>query len=333
VDLVRSGLLVLAPTGEQEALEKHVNDANKRGSSLRLLPTSDDVRAIEPRLMLSGIAAAAYEKDALYGNPTQVAEEFVNAARIHRAKVVEGIHILKIELTGRPGNYAISGLLTDGGHIKTRYIVNAGGSRVNELNAMVGVHLPVAPLHYIGLILRHPVTFVGPPLPIMFDLANGIVLRPNGPGQTLMGPLMATAEDLVVPGAGAPPLTPANNKEYLRLLSQRFPTLGAARVSDFWTASHDVSPDRRPIIGAVPGVSGYYCAVGMGGHSFGLAPAVGELIAREITEPRADSLGENVPPRLRTQEIRNNAYIFRPERYSLTQPSREDHAPGAADGG
>ncbi len=327
VVFTRGGLLVLVPMGEQEALARHVNDANKRGSSLRLLPASADVLAIEPRLALPGVGAAAYEANALYGNPTQVAEEFINAARLHGAKVVEGIHVLKVELTGRPGNYAIAGLLTDGGHVKTRYIVNAGGARANELNAMVGVHLPLAPLHAIGMIVRHPVTFAGPPLPIMFDLASGIALRPNGPGQTLMGPLLSVAEDLVVPDAPAPPLTPPNNKEYLRLLSRRFPTLGTARVSDVWTASHDLSPDRRPIIGAIPGVGGYYCAVGMGGHSFGLAPAVGELIAREITEPRADSLGDNVPPRLRTQEVRNNAYMFRPERYPLTLPPPENHLP------
>lgn len=331
-ELVRAGLLVLAPTGEQETLERRVQDANRRGNSLQLLHTGAAVQDIEPRLALTGIAASAYEEAALFGNPVQVSAEFVNAARLEGTKLLEGIHILRIDTEGNEGNRSIVGLLTDGGYVHTRYIVNAGGAWVNELNTMIGVHMPISPFRYVGLMLRHPPTFGGPPLPIVFDLASGTVLRPNGPGQTLMGPLVAAAADLVVPGAEAPPPDRADEKEYMRFLQRRFPSLNTARMSGFWTATHDVTPDGLPMIGAVPDVGGYYCAVGMGGHSFCLAPAVGELVARLIIDKRTNSSGLNVPPNFPGLDVRSHAHTFRPERFRLTPPGQQDHAVGAADG-
>ena len=328
---VRAGLLVLAPTGEQETLERRVRDANNRGNSLQLLHTGAAVQKIEPRLSLTGIAASTYEEGALFGNPVQVSAEFVNAARLKGTKLLEGIHIKRIDTQGSEGNRSVVGLLTDGGYVHTRYIVNAGGAWVNDLNTMIGVHMPISPFRYVGLMLRHPSAFGGPPLPIIFDLASSTVLRPNGPGHTLMGPLVAAAADLVVPGAEGPPPDRAN-EEYMHFLHRRFPSLNRAQMIGFWDATHDVTPDGQPMIGAVPGVGGYYCAVGMGGHSFCLAPAVGELIARLIIDKRTDSLGLPVPPNSPVMDVRSHAYTFRPERFRLTPPGQQDHLTGAAYG-
>src|SRR5262249_24627274 len=46
---------------------------------------------------------------------------------------------------------------------------------------------------------------------------------------------------------------------------------------------YDVTPDWHPVLGQWPGLDGLYLAVGFSGHALKLAPAVGEVIADELT--------------------------------------------------
>ena len=46
---------------------------------------------------------------------------------------------------------------------------------------------------------------------------------------------------------------------------------------------YDITPDWNPIIGPCPGIDGLYLAVGWSGHGFKLSPAVGEVVAAEVT--------------------------------------------------
>jgi D-amino-acid dehydrogenase len=49
-----------------------------------------------------------------------------------------------------------------------------------------------------------------------------------------------------------------------------------------------LSPDRRPLIGSVPGCPGAYLATGHGTKGIHLAPVTGRLIADLITRGRTD---------------------------------------------
>jgi sarcosine oxidase subunit beta len=58
-----------------------------------------------------------------------------------------------------------------------------------------------------------------------------------------------------------------------------------------WASLYDITPDWHPIIDALPGVEGLYCAAGTSGHGFKLGPAVGEMMADLIIngqQPEAD---------------------------------------------
>ena len=51
---------------------------------------------------------------------------------------------------------------------------------------------------------------------------------------------------------------------------------------------YDNTPDRRPLLGPVPGIEGLFLAVGFSGHGFMMAPAVGEGLAAAITGGTTD---------------------------------------------
>jgi glycine/D-amino acid oxidase-like deaminating enzyme len=50
-----------------------------------------------------------------------------------------------------------------------------------------------------------------------------------------------------------------------------------------WAGTIDGTPDALPVIDAVDQVSGLVVATGMSGHGFGIAPAVGKIVADLVT--------------------------------------------------
>jgi sarcosine oxidase subunit beta len=60
------------------------------------------------------------------------------------------------------------------------------------------------------------------------------------------------------------------------------PPLRDIRVVRQWAGLYNMTPDRTPIIGAAPSVSGFHMAVGFSGHGFMLSPITGVLLAEEI---------------------------------------------------
>jgi sarcosine oxidase subunit beta len=61
------------------------------------------------------------------------------------------------------------------------------------------------------------------------------------------------------------------------------------------TGDYDVTPDRQPILGPVPGQRGVFVAAGFSGHGFMIAPEIGRLVAGAVLgdepEPALSDLG------------------------------------------
>ncbi|MEI6244692.1 MAG: FAD-dependent oxidoreductase, partial [Acidobacteriota bacterium] len=47
---------------------------------------------------------------------------------------------------------------------------------------------------------------------------------------------------------------------------------------------YDVTPDYQPVIDRMPGVEGFYSAVGFSGHGFKIGPAVGVAVAELVLD-------------------------------------------------
>lgn len=65
--------------------------------------------------------------------------------------------------------------------------------------------------------------------------------------------------------------------------STLLPLLADVPVRRTVAGTYDTTPDRRPIVGAVPGFERVHMAAGFSGHGFMLAPAIGEVVAAGIT--------------------------------------------------
>lgn len=73
--------------------------------------------------------------------------------------------------------------------------------------------------------------------------------------------------------------TPALQKDLLAYLHDHFPQACDAQVAQRWSGTMGFSPDRLPVIGAVPGMPGSVWAAGFTGHGMGYGFRFGKLLA------------------------------------------------------
>ena len=67
-------------------------------------------------------------------------------------------------------------------------------------------------------------------------------------------------------------------------LAYRMPHLADAAASASWAGLYTITPDWSMIVDRAPEVEGMYLAVGGSGHSFKLAPAIGQCLAEMIVD-------------------------------------------------
>ncbi|HMB93221.1 MAG TPA: FAD-binding oxidoreductase [Rhodothermales bacterium] len=85
--------------------------------------------------------------------------------------------------------------------------------------------------------------------------------------------------------------TPALQKDLLAYFHHHFSQTREAQVAQRWSGTMGFSPDRLPVIGAVPGVPGSVWAAGFTGHGMGYGFRFGKLLAEvALEEPRPAGL-------------------------------------------
>ena len=60
------------------------------------------------------------------------------------------------------------------------------------------------------------------------------------------------------------------------------PAFGEGRLVRSWSGLYDTTPDRNPVLGAVPGIGGLQVAFGFSGHGFKLSPMIGRMLAQSM---------------------------------------------------
>jgi sarcosine oxidase subunit beta len=142
--------------------------------------------------------------------------------------------------------------------------------------------------------MRHQVTILRRPQdllpghPIVSDLIHNIGFRPEAGNLTLLG--VNDADEFVDLDTFNQGVDMATVAEGMRRVPRRCPLLRHAYFRGGWAGLYDVTPDWHPILDAVEGVEGLYCAVGFSGHGFKLSPMIGVVMAELITQGRATSV-------------------------------------------
>ena len=199
-------------------------------------------------------------------DPSGTTYAFAKAARHYGAQYFT--HTPATATTQRPdGTWDVT---TPKGVINAEHVVNCGGLWAREVGHMTGINFPVQPMEHHYLITERidEIANFGSRIPCGIDYQANIYFR-----QERDGLLLGTYEPVGVPWKvegtpwdfGHELLQP--NLEHiadrLELGFERMPQLANAGIKDAINGPFTFGPDGNPMIGPVPGMTNYWCAVGV----------------------------------------------------------------------
>jgi len=273
---VRCGYLLTVPERLAAACRDNVARLQRIGLDTRFLEP-EEIGQVEPEISTDGVAGAAYEPDGGFADAQKMCLGWFAAAssRGLRHELGCGVRALRVE------NGRVAGVETDRGFTAAGTVVLATGAWTNDLLRPVGAGQPIE-LRRLQVVIarRDP----GAPLPsaVCSDGVTNVVVRPDR-GRRFCAAAYA-GEDPLDRADDCDHDASAGYADVVRTsVAARYPRLADFTVERAWAGPYDVTPDWNPIMGPCPGVDGLYLAVGWSGHGFKLSPAVGEVVAAEVT--------------------------------------------------
>jgi sarcosine oxidase subunit beta len=268
----QGGYLFLVRTEEgRRVLEKSVAAQNGCGLGTRML-TAREAQKIVPELSIEGVVAASYNPEDGVVFPWPFVWGYAHGAQRLGVEIATFTDVIGFRTTGK----RIDAVVTDKGEIRTHRVVNAAGAWSPEIARMLGVELPNRP-HRHEICSTEPLKLWLKPL--VADLSNGLYFSQSMRGEIVGG----ISNDRVPPG-----LDMGSSADFLalygRALLRACPVLGSVKVLRQWAGCYDLTPDANPIVGAVDEVDGFYQASGFMGHGFMMAPVMGRILARYLSE-------------------------------------------------
>ncbi|HML17746.1 MAG TPA: FAD-binding oxidoreductase [Bryobacteraceae bacterium] len=266
--------------------ERHLNylRANHKlqtalGLATARIVTRDEILALVPQLRADDIIGGSFCYTDGFVDPYSVMTGFSLRAVDQGATIEREAPVTSIDIDAQ-GVAAVCSLR---GKISTRMVVNASGAWSAQTAKMAGLDLPVEPLRRM-LVPTEPFDKISHDAPMTIDLSTGWHFRPEG-----LGLLMAWAD---------PEEKPGFNTNFDRAFIEKILTRGVHRVpvleeaevnpSRAWAGLYEMTPDHHPILGAAPGIGGFFLASGFSGHGVMHSPATGKILADLILKGSTD---------------------------------------------
>jgi glycine/D-amino acid oxidase-like deaminating enzyme len=227
--------------------------------------------------------AFLYETLGGYVDPVSANQDLIEATRRSGGTVRFGAEVADVR---KQAQRVVGVRLAGGEEVGADLVVNAAGPWCNRLSAMAGADLrwTLTPTR-IQTVYRSWPSELGP-LPIGADVSTGIYFRPESAGQqVLVGSVLPEDEEEVVEDPDSYKRVPDPDFTAMKLgaFHHRIPALAArgqvSGIAGLYTINRE---DVHPILGPT-GVDGFWVANGFSGHGFKLAPAIGSMMASEIT--------------------------------------------------
>jgi sarcosine oxidase subunit beta len=235
----------------------------------QLLP-AEEIRKMLPKLRSDDVLGGSFCSTDGFVDPYSAMNGFMARA------VEQGATLWKkTEVTGITCDHTgISGVETTRGQVSTRTVVNAAGAWSAQVGKFAGLELPVEPLRRM-LVPSEPFDAFPHTSPMVIDMSNGFHFRPEGRGF-----LLAWNDPEETPGYKTD-FEPAFIEKILTRAADRVPVFENLAINPkrAWAGLYEMTPDHHAILGAVPGVPGFFLANGFSGHGVMHAPATGKIIA------------------------------------------------------
>ncbi len=258
-----------------KALEARTAELRGWGVDVRSLAPSE-LHAILPTVRTDGLAAVSFApKDGVIA-PSTLAETYVREGRAVGVDWTLGARVPRLVREGDRWAAAPRGRT-----VSAPVAVLAAGAWTKRLLEATGFPLPLAPYRTQAAVLG---LRDGAPadLPSFHDLDEDVYVRPEENGRVLAGDGTERVE--ADPETFVPTGDPAFVAHLASTFEHRLPGWEEVRLVRAWAGVCVSTPDRRPLIGPIPGAPGLHTLVGFNGfgvmRAAGAAARLAELIHR-----------------------------------------------------
>ncbi len=271
VEFLQNGYLMVTYSEKEAAMLKENLKLHKRlGIPVQFLSV-DDIKEIVPHINAERIVASTICMEDGQANPFKVTDAYYRASKRLGAKFYT-----YTEVTGfKTENERIKAVVTDKGEIATSLVVNATGPYAKFISQMLGHDLPVEPERHQIVVTEPLEPFLGP-LVMNFhhntycqQVVNGSILTGYGNPKEPKGLNYNCSWQFI--------------EELAEKIIDQLPVMKNVNIIRHWSGHYGISPDGQPVLGTVPGIEGYFLALGCG-KGFMLSPMIGEMIAQCVAE-------------------------------------------------
>jgi sarcosine oxidase, subunit beta len=265
IEVRRGGSFMVAETEEQVAALRAKHNLEVQLGLMTELLAGDDARSEMPLLGPTVVAANYCAKDG-YANPLLATPAFLRAANRFGARLYAFNPVTAISRIGL--NYRIS---TANRVFEAPVLINAAGAWISEIADLAGIHLQMAPLaiqmhatERTEPLMSHVIQHVGQGLSVKQVNAGNFLIGGGWPahGLNLNGRSPISIESML-----------GNIRQAHRVL----PFLKGHRILRVWAGPLAATPDELPVIGEVPGASGFFVVGGT--YGFTLAPLWAQVLS------------------------------------------------------
>jgi sarcosine oxidase subunit beta len=278
----RTGFVRIVHPGETERLRKNVEMQRNLGAKVELIDRHQ-LRELQPDWQVDEVELAAYEPESGYGDGNVVANDFLSAAR-----GLGTVYLSKtraISLLTKDGK--TRGVVTDSGTIEAPAVIVATGPWARPLLQPLGFDPPIEPEFHQVAILKNAPDMKGGGCACI-DSVTSTYFRPDGGDKFLIGDFYGKRP--VDPDNFSQRASETDLEEILDRASRRVPGLEHAEVIRGVTGVYDMTPDSRPLLGAVPGIEGLHICAGFSGMGFKISPAIGLVMSELILDGEATTV-------------------------------------------
>ncbi len=284
----QNGALRLAKTEPRfEELKRGVSMARNFGLTADVI-NPGEVNERWPGVETGDLAGAIWMPKDGQVNPSDVTMAMAKGARMKGVQILENTPVHRI-LTE---NGKAMGVAVEGGDIRAKKVVIAGGMWSRELAAQIGVSLPLhAAEHFY--IVTEPIPGLQRDLPVLFVGDESTYYKEDA-GKLLVGCFEPEAKPWGMNGIPEDfcfDALPEDIEHFEPILEQaikRVPMLADAGIQLFFNGPESFTPDDRYLLGETPEIQGLFCACGFN--------SVGILSSGGVGKALADWIRDGHPP-------------------------------------
>ena len=298
---LRQGGYLIAVHNDKEMKQAKRNVEMQRSLGLKVdILDVNGINDVVPILDVKGMNAigATFCPTDGHANPFKTTFAYANAARRKGANIYTHTKVTDI----KTNNKKTSVVKTDRGIIKTDTVVNAAGVWSKKIAEMVDIKLPNVPFRKeIMATERLKPMFEA----MVISFKDGIYFSQQDEGQ-IVGGIPIPEEKK---GYKTMP-TFSFIQHMSKTLTRYVPQLKHVNMLRHWTGFYDVTPDARPILGAVNELKGFIQCNGFSGHGFMLSPVVSQILSDFIADGKTPSILENLNvDRFKGKKIDHEMYV------------------------